>query len=160
LFRSATDGYLCDTQNEIECSDDAQGSPNKAHLEAIVNTGDYALMVTGYDTQDNGEYEVKARLEDAPSLDSMCSAAHAIAPGTKTTEHLGESGSNFEPSCATSAGSEALFKVDLKSRSRVRLSMHQNGGGDSNISVRKRCEDSATEVACARDWHFDGISWT
>lgn len=160
LFRAANDGYLCDSQNEVECSDDAQGSPSKAHLEAIVNTGDYALMVTGYDNIDSGEFEVKARLEDAPSLESVCSQAHAIAPGSKTTELLGEGGSNFEPSCAVTSGSEALFKMDLKSRSRVRLSMHAGGGGDSNISVRKRCEESASEVACAKDWHFDGISWT
>jgi hypothetical protein len=160
LFRSATDGYLCDTQNEVECSDDAQGSPNKAHLEAIVNTGDYALMVTGYDNVDSGDFELKARLEDAPSLESVCSQAHVITPGSKVTELLGEGGSNFEPSCASTSGSEALFKMDLKSRSRVRLSMHAGGGGDSNISVRKRCEDNASEVACARDWHFDGIAWT
>jgi hypothetical protein len=38
--------------------------------------------------------------------------------------------------------------------------MRSSTGGESSISVRKRCEDPNTEIICAKDWHIDGVSWT
>ncbi len=159
LYRAAHDGYLCDNGYEVDCSDDSEGLTTKGHIEAVVDTGDYGVVVTGYDN-DAGEFDLRARLEDAPSLESVCTAAHPAAIGSKTTELVGSEGSNFSASCTTSSGSEALFKFELKAKSRVRLGMRASGGGDSSLSVRRRCEDPSTEVLCSKDWHFDGISWT
>lgn len=159
LFRGAHDGYLCDSGYEVDCSDDSQGLTTKAHLEAVVNTGDYGLMVTGYDQGDAGDFELKTRLEDAPSLESICATAHPITPGSKNTDALSSEGSNFDSTCAPVQGGETLYKLDLKQRSRVRLALH-GSGGESAISVRSKCEDSATERVCAKDWHFDSVAWT
>lgn len=162
LYRADhNDGYLCDAGREVDCSDDSEGLQTKSHVEAVVDTGDYGVVVTGYEAENKGDFELKTRLEDAPSLEAVCSSARALGnPGQKTTEFVNAEGSNFHPSCASTSGSEALFKLDLKSRSRVRLGMRSSSGGESSISVRKRCEDPATELVCAKDWHIDGISWT
>ena len=162
LFRADhNDGYLCDSGREVECSDDAEGQQTKSHVEAVVDTGDYGVIVAGYEADHKGEFELKTRLEDAPSLEAVCATARAVnPPGQKTTELVGAEGSNFHPTCASTAGSEALFKLDLKARSRVRMGMRASTGGDSSISVRKRCDDPASELVCAKDWHLDGISWT
>lgn len=161
LFRAAQDGYLCDSGYEVDCSDDSEGLTTKSRLDAIVDTGDYGVLISGYDGQsDRGDFELKTRLEDAPSLESVCTGAHLATIGGKTTEFVGSEGSNFRSSCGTSDGAEALFKFDLKGRSRVRLGMKSSTGGESSISVRKRCEDPNTEIACSKDWHIDGLSWT
>jgi hypothetical protein len=161
LYRAASDGYLCDSGYEVDCSDDSEGLTTKSHLDAIVDTGDYGVVISGYDGQgDKGDFELKTRLEDAPSLESVCSGAHLATVGSKTTEFVSGEGNNFRSSCGMSDGSEALFKFDLKGRSRVRLGMKSSTGGESSISVRKRCEDPNTEIACSKDWHIDGLSWT
>lgn len=161
LFRAAHDGYLCDSGYEVDCSDDSDGLTTKSHLEAIVDTGDYGVVISGYDGQsDRGDFDLKSRLEDAPSLETICSAAHLATIGGKTTEFVGSEGSNFRSSCGVSDGAEALFKFDLKQRSRVRLGMKSSSGGESSISVRKRCEDANSEIACSKDYHIDGLSWT
>jgi len=160
LYRAAHDGYLCDAP-EIDCSDDSEGQTSKSHIEAVVDTGDYGIVITGYDGGgDKGDFELKTRLEDAPSLESVCAGARPATVGAKSTEFVSSDGSNFRATCNTMDGSEALFKFDLKGRSRVRLGMHSSAGGESSISVRKRCEDPNTEIVCAKDWHIDGISWT
>jgi len=161
LYRADhNDGYLCDAGREVDCSDDSEGLQTKSHIEAVVDTGDYGVVITGYEADHKGDFELKTRLEEAPSLEAVCGTARAASTGQKTTEFVNAEGSNFHPSCATTSGSEALFKFDLKSRSRVRLGMRSSSGGESSISVRKRCEDPATEMVCSKDWHIDGIAWT
>ncbi len=160
VYRAAHDGYLCDSP-ELDCSDDSEGQTNKSHVEAVVDTGDYGVVITGYDgPADHGDFELKTRLEDAPSLESVCGAARPATVGAKSTDFVSSEGSNFRASCNTVDGAEALFKFDLKGRSRVRLGMRSSSGGESSISVRKRCEDPNTEIVCAKDWHIDGVSWT
>ncbi|MBI2392661.1 MAG: hypothetical protein HYV09_23955 [Deltaproteobacteria bacterium] len=161
LYRAdQNDGYLCDSGHEVDCSDDSEGLQTKSHLEAVVDTGDYGVLVAGYEADNRGDFELKARLEDAPSLESVCAGARTANVGQKTTEFVSADGSSFRPSCSSSGASEALFKFDLKSRSRVRLSMRASSGGESSLSVRKRCEEPTTELVCAKDWHIDAMSWT
>ena len=115
LFRAAHDGYLCDSGYEVDCSDDSEGLTTKSHLDAIVDTGDYGIVVSGYDGQnDRGDFELKSRLEDAPSLESVCSGAHLATIGSKTTEFVGGEGSNFRSSCGMTDGAEALFKFSRR----------------------------------------------
>jgi hypothetical protein len=160
IYRAAHDGYLCDSP-EIDCSDDSEGQTNKSHIEAVVDTGDYGVVISGYDgPADRGDFDLKTRLEDAPSLESICGGARPATVGAKSTDFVSSEGSNFRASCNAVDGAEALFKFDLKARSRVRLGMRSSTGGESSISVRKRCEDPNTEIVCAKDWHIDGVSWT
>ena len=78
----------------------------KVSRESATQGGDYGVVVTGYDN-DAGDFDLRARLEDAPSLESVCSAAHPAAIGAKTTELIGSEGSNFSASCGNaSSGSE------------------------------------------------------
>lgn len=160
LYRAASDGWLCDSINELECSDDSEGTVGKGHIEAIVDTGDYGIMVGGYEPQDKGEFEVKTRLEDAPSLSTICSGAHALVPGTKGTDLIAGDGSNFRATCGNSEGGESLFKFDLKQRSRLRVGGKVANGNNVVLSLRTRCDDATSEVACSSTYHLDGISWT
>lgn len=160
LYRAASDGWLCDSVNELECSDDSEGNTGKGHIEAIVDTGDYGIMVGGYEPNDKGDFEIKTRLEDAPSLSTICSGAHSLVSGTKSTDLIAGDGSNFRASCGNSEGGESLFKFDLKQRSRVRVGGKVAGGSNVVVSLRTRCDDATSEVACSATWHIDGVSWT
>ena len=159
IFRATTEGYICDPSSELECSDDSEGSTNKSHAEAVVDSGDYGVVITGFDT-DRGDYDLKSRLDDAPSLDVICNAARPIAAGSKQSDIIDGSGSNFRATCAdpSSNGDEVIYKVDVKQRSRMRLT--GKGNGDLTLSVRSRCEDPSSEVACTNRYKIDGVSWT
>jgi hypothetical protein len=158
VYRAANDGYLCDSVNELECSDDSEGLTTKSHIETVVDTGDYGVIIGGFDG-DRGEFEVKAQLTDAPSLETICSAARPITPGTKLSDVIDGNGSNFHASCSNGEGDEALYKLDLKGRSRLRLA-GKGTAGELTLSLRGRCEDPSSEVACTNRWHFDSVSWT
>jgi len=159
LYRAApSDGYLCDTVNELECSDDSEGMTSKGHIDAIVDTGDYGIVIGGYDGE-RGEFEIKTRLDEAPSLDTVCSAARTITPGVKQSDVVGGSGSSFHATCAASDGDEVLYKLELKSKSRLRLSS-KSTSGDVILSMRGQCQDPATETVCTNRWHVDGVSWS
>ena len=98
-----------DAGGEIECSDDHDGSTHKAHIEALVDTGDYGVFVGGYDN-DRGDYELRARLEDAPSIDGLCAQAKPISKTTRHVEVLSGTGSNFRPKlCGQGDGDEVLI---------------------------------------------------
>jgi hypothetical protein len=159
LYRAAqSDGYLCDSVNELECSDDSEGMTNKGHIEAVVDTGDYGIVIGGYDGE-RGEYEIKTRLDEAPSLDSVCSAARSITPGVKQSDVVGGNGSSFHAACAASDGDEVLYKLELKSKSRLRIAA-KSTAGDVILSLRGQCQDPATETVCTNHWRFEGVSWT
>ncbi len=158
IYRSANDGYLCDSINELECSDDAEGLTSKSHAEVIVDTGDYGVLVGGFDG-DRGDFEIKSTLGDAPSLESICATAKPLATGGKTSDVIEGDGSNFRASCSSSDGDELLYKVDVKGRSRVRMT-GKGPSGELTLSLRGRCEDPSSEVACTNRFHEGGISWT
>jgi hypothetical protein len=158
IYRAANDGYLCDSVNELECSDDSEGLTTKSHIETVVDTGDYGVIIGGFDG-DRGEFEVKAQLTDAPSLETICAGARSITPGTKLSDVIDGNGSNFHASCSNGEGDEALYKLDLKSRSRLRIA-GKGTAGELTLSLRGRCDDPSSEVACTTKWHFDSVSWT
>jgi hypothetical protein len=159
LFRStAGDAYLCDPSNELECSDDSEGATTKSHIEFVADPGDYGLVIGGYDASDRGDFEVRTRLEDPPSLEKFCSAARPLVAGIKQTDSIGGNGSNFQASCGASAGDEVLYKLDVKQRSRVRLE-GRSSAGDVVLSMRRRCEDETSEEVCSNTYKIDGYSW-
>ncbi len=159
LYHSTAEGYLCEQGNEMECSDDAEGATSKSHIESLVDTGDYGIVVSSFDG-DRGEYELKAQQLEAPGLDTYCNAARTITPDVKMTDVVGGNGSNFRSSCGNGDGDELLYKLDLKGRSRVRATAHTTAGGDPSISIRTRCEDPMSELQCSNQYRFDGVSWT
>ena len=158
IYRAANDGYLCDSVNELECSDDAEGLTTKSHIETVVDTGDYGIIIGGFDG-DRGDFEVKAQLTDAPSLETIGNGARSITPGTKLSDVIDGNGSNFHASCSNGEGDEALYKLDLKGKSRLRIA-GKGTAGELTLSLRGRCEDPSSEVACTNHWHFDSVSWT
>lgn len=159
IYRAANDGYLCDSINELECSDDAEGLTTKSHAEAVVDTGDYGVLIAGFDG-DRGEYELKAQLADAPSLESICATARPITPGAKVEDVLDGTGSNFHASCNSAGdGDEALYKLDLKQRSRLRI-VGRGSTGEVTLSMRNRCEDPSSEVLCSNRYVGDGYAWS
>lgn len=159
LYRSTTEGYLCEQGNEMECSDDAEGSTSKSHIEALVDTGDYGVVVSSFDG-DRGEFELRAQQQEAPGLETYCNAAKPITPDVKMSDVVGGNGSNFRSSCGSGDGDELLYKLDLKTRSRVRATAKTTAGGDPTISIRTRCEDPMSELQCSNQYRFEGVSWT
>ncbi|GAC1364280.1 MAG: hypothetical protein NVSMB47_15920 [Polyangiales bacterium] len=158
VFRTANDGYMCDSTNELECSDDSEGLTTKSHVETVVDTGDYGVMIAGFDG-DRGEFEVKAQLADAPSLESICATAKPITPGTKVDDVLDGNGSNVRASCSNGDGDESLRRLELKARARLRVSA-RGSVGEVTLSLRNRCEDPASEIACSNRFVLDAYSWT
>jgi hypothetical protein len=159
LYRSTSEGYLCEQGNEMECSDDAEGSTNKSHIEALVDTGDYGVVVSSFDG-DRGDFELRAQQQEAPGLETYCNAAKPITPDAKMSDVVGGNGSNFRASCGNGDGDELLYKLDLKNRSRVRATAKTTAGGDPTISIRTRCEDPMSELQCSNQYRFEGVSWT
>ncbi|GAC1529655.1 MAG: hypothetical protein NVS3B10_26160 [Polyangiales bacterium] len=150
VFRTANDGYMCDSTNELECSDDSEGLTTKSHVETVVDTGDYGVMIAGFDG-DRGEFEVKAQLADAPSLESICATAKPIAGSTTAPLSIDtfEARGDVHVSCAADAAADVVYKLDVKSKSRVFVSA--NPGDDDGrhvVALQKACGDSKGELAC------------
>jgi hypothetical protein len=162
VFRaSASDGYLCEEATELECSDDSDGSVSKAHVETLVDTGDYGVMVTGYDGE-RGEFDLRSHLEDAPALETYCAAARTITAGKKIEDATAGGVGNFQNGCSSGTGAggdELLYKLDVTQPSRLRATS-KAGSGDVSIAMRSRCDDPTSELFCSHTWHLDSYAWT
>jgi len=137
-----------DADAEVDCNDDApNGGRNRSRIEHVLEPGKYFVFVDGYN-QEAGSYKLTLTTSDVVSLLDMCRRGRALAAGVATGGTTSGSPDDAEASCGGGAqGADAAWRMELPSRSRVRVVEHSD---DVNpvVHVRRSCTDEQSEVAC------------
>lgn len=137
-----------DADAEVDCNDDApNGGRNKSRIERVVDPGKYFVFVDGYN-EDAGSFKLTLTTSQVLSLGQECQKAQLLAvgaPAQGTTEGRVDDAS---ASCGGGAeGGDVPWRVDVSSRSRVRLTEHADGMSPV-VHLRHACAEEDSEIAC------------
>jgi hypothetical protein len=136
-----------DGDAEVACSDDA---PDRTHsrVERVLDPGRYFVFVDGYGEQ-SGTFKMTVTAKDVLALEDLCRLAPALAVGTRESATTVGMADDAEATCGGAAeGAEAAWRLDLGSRSRVRIVEHSDHIAPV-VYVRRVCADAQSEMACA-----------
>ncbi len=132
---------------EIACSDDA---PDRTHsrVERVLDPGRYFVFVDGYGEQ-AGTFKMTVSAKEVLALSDLCRAAPRLAAGTGQSATTVGLADDAGATCGGGAeGAEAAWRVDLGSRSRVRIVEHSDDMAPV-VYVRRVCADARSEMECA-----------
>jgi hypothetical protein len=135
-----------DPNAEVDCNDDA---PDRTHsrIERVLEPGTYFVFVDGY-ARDAGSFKMTVTTIDVPALTELCQRAPLLALGSPTTGTTTSMGDDAEASCGGGAeGADAPWRVEVPSRSRVRIVEHSDEVTPV-VHMRRSCADEQSEVAC------------
>ena len=135
-----------DPNAEVDCNDDA---PDRTHsrIERVLEPGTYFVFVDGY-ARDAGSFKMTVTTTDVPALTDVCRRAPLLALGSPTISTTVSMGNDAEASCGGGAhGADAPWRVDLPSRSRVRIVDHSDEVTPV-VHLRHSCVDEQSEVSC------------
>ncbi len=138
-----------DADSEIECNDDAPGSgKNHSRIERVLDPGKYFIFVDGYN-EESGAFKLTVSTSDVVSLADVCGQAPLLIAGASVSATTSGKPDNAAASCGGGAqGADAPFRLDLGSRSRVRLALHSDEASPV-LHVRRACSDEQSETACS-----------
>jgi len=135
-----------DPNAEIDCSDDA---PDRTHskIERVLEPGKYYVFVDGY-AHDVGSFKMTVATTEVPALTDVCRRAPLLALGAPSTGTTAAMANDAQASCGGGAeGADAPWRVELPSRSRVRVVEHSDDITPV-VHLRLACADEQSEVAC------------
>jgi hypothetical protein len=135
-----------DPNAEVDCSDDA---PDRTHsrIERVLDPGKYFVFVDGY-AHDAGSFKITVATTDVLALADVCRRAPLVPLGATVAGTTAAMGNDAEASCGGGAeGADAPWRMELPSRSRVRIVEHSDEMNPV-VHVRRSCADEQSEVAC------------
>jgi SAM-dependent methyltransferase len=135
-----------DANAEVDCSDDA---PDRTHsrIERVLDPGKYFVFVDGY-AHDAGSFKITVAMTDVLALADVCRRAPLAPLGATVAGTTAAMGNDAEASCGGGAeGADAAWRVELPSRSRVRIVEHSDEMNPV-VHVRRSCADEQSELAC------------
>ncbi len=107
---------------------------------------------TPWTTDEFGDFEMDVEVRSTREMQQQCTQAPLLRPGTAATGST-SGADEFHASCAGGARSpEALYRLQLRRRQHVRLSLETSF--DGALYIRRDCLDESTELACNDD-HMD-----
>jgi hypothetical protein len=136
-----------DANAEVDCNDD---SPDRTHsrIERVLDPGRYFVFVDGYG-DDSGPFKMTVTSADVLALVDVCRRATVLASGVTQSASTEGMADNARATCGGGAeGADAAWRVDLASRSRVRLIEHADDLAPV-LHARRACVDEQSEIACA-----------
>jgi hypothetical protein len=135
-----------DANAEVDCNDDA-GDRTRSRVERVLDPGRYFVFVDGY-SDESGPFKMTVTVAGVLALADVCRHAAPLASGATqagTTEGLAD---NARATCGGGAeAADAAWRVDLASRSRVRLVEHSDDMTPV-LHARRACADEQSEIAC------------
>jgi hypothetical protein len=132
---------------EVACNDDS-GQQRASRVDEVLDPGAYYVFVDGY-ASESGGFQMSVALADVPSLAEICQRARPILPGTPVQGTMSGSFDHARASCGNGAkGPDAVYKLDIAQRSRVRL-VEASGDFGPVLHVRRQCADEASEMMCS-----------
>lgn len=139
-----------DPSTELTCNDDYQDTRHSL-ATATVDPGRYYVYADGFSDSSSGDYSLTADVVPATgsgAAGDTCTGATAWAPGgddlTADTFTMGDDASG---SCGGSGAPDAIYRLDLRSRSRVRASF-ASAEFPPVVYVQRTCGDATSEVFC------------
>jgi hypothetical protein len=135
-----------DANAEVDCNDDG---PDRTHsrIERVVEPGKYFVFVDGYG-QESGTFKLTVTTSDVLALTDLCQKAPALAVGVAQSATTSGLADNAQATCGGGAeGSDAAWRADIASRSRVRIVEHSDEVAPV-VHVRRACADEQSELSC------------
>jgi hypothetical protein len=133
---------------EIACNDDPpEGGRNQSRIEHVFEPGKYFVFVDGY-SQEGGSFKMTVAASDVLALAESCRRAPTLLPGPPVTGTTEGGADDVEASCGGGAsGNDTAWRLDLPSRSRVRVVEHSDDTFPV-VHARRACADAQSEIAC------------
>lgn len=135
-----------DANAEVDCNDDG---PDRTHsrIERVLDPGKYFVFVDGY-AQEAGTFKLTVSTSDVLALAEMCQRATPLPPGNAQIATSAGMADDVQATCGDGArGADAAWRMEIASRSRVRIVEHSDDMG-AIVHVRRACADEQSEIAC------------
>lgn len=143
-------GECADPDAEVACNDDAPGGGRRSRVDEVLEPGTYFVFVDGYG-EEEGAFRMTVRMRPAPSSRSECETAPVLAMRGVVRGSIRDRVSNASSSCGNDGGGpDRPFRLDLASRSRVRIT-EQARGFSPVVHVRRLCDEADSEVGCSSE---------
>lgn len=139
-----------DKEAEVVCNDDVStgnkrsSSARGSKIDEVLDPAVYFIFVDGYQSEAGG-YRMNVALADVPSIDEECKKARPFIQ--RTTGTLTGAFNHAQGSCDQAKGPDALHRLDLPQRARVRVHLHSDEFSPV-VHLRKTCTDDKSEVGC------------
>jgi hypothetical protein len=142
-----------DAEAEVACNDDV-GHERKSRVDEVLDAGTYFVFVDGY-SNEAGAFKMTTVLADIPSLADVCRQARPLASGTAASGSTAGAFDSVQSTCGDGAkGADAIYRLDLAQRARVRVTEHSDEFPPV-VHLRRACADEQSEIACSNDGMTD-----
>lgn len=154
-MQSSYDGALhirrqcSDATSEIACNDDYNDTRHSL-LTATVDPGRYFVVADGYAEGASGEYSLLAELgpvAGSGAAADACASPGVIVPGQDLSTDTLAAADDMAGSCGGQGAPEVVYRLDLQSRTRVRVSP-VDVEFQPVLYLQRTCGSSASDVVC------------
>lgn len=138
-----------DASTELACNDDYQDTRHSL-ATATLDPGRYYIYADGFAAASSGDYSLTADLVPAAGSGAAgdnCANATVYAPGADLTADTFTMGDDATGSCGGGGAPDAIYRLNLTSRSRVRASF-ASSEFPPVVYVQRTCGDPTSEVFC------------
>jgi hypothetical protein len=143
-------GDCSDPDAEVACNDDAPGGGRRSRLDEVLEAGTYFVFVDGYG-EEEGAFRMTVQMRPTTGSRVECETAPVLALGSAVRGTMADRVNNAVASCGNNgAGPDHPFRLDLTSRSRVRITQRARGFAPV-VHVRTSCDAADSEVGCSSD---------
>jgi hypothetical protein len=128
-------------------------------IDTVLTPGSYFVAVDGAEPDTFGRFSLAWAVRDLTAQVGACASAVPLVEGRATSSTTVGAGDRFVTSCGASdagaSGADRVFKINVASRSTVRVTVSSTGF-DPAVAIRRVCADGAPnggdlEVACEAD---------
>jgi hypothetical protein len=136
-----------ETSSEVGCNDDAPNQ-DRSKLDLVMEPGTYFVFVDGYN-HEAGQFRMTVTTSEVPSTQDVCRRARPLLASQPITGQTTGAFDHANTSCGNGGkGVDTPYKLDLATRSRVRVT-HHSDDFPPVVHLRRACADEHSEVACA-----------
>lgn len=138
-----------DASTELACNDDYQDTRHSL-ATATLDPGRYFVYADGFSDTSSGDYSLTADVVPATgsgAAGDTCAGASVWAPGTDITADTFTMGDDATGSCGGGGAPDAVYRLNLTSRSRVRASF-TSAEFPPVVYLQRTCGDQTSEVFC------------
>ncbi len=141
-------GECADSDTEMACDDDSPDQTH-SHISQVFEPGTYFVFVDGY-TREGGTFKLTVTMGDALSRLDACGQSRLLVPGQSASGSTAGLSDAAHATCAGGAeGPDAAWRLEVRSRSRVRIAEHAVDDFAPVLHVRRACAEEASEVRCS-----------
>ena len=138
-----------DPSTEIACNDDYQDTRHSL-ATATLDPGRYYVYADGFSDTSSGDYSLTADVVAAAgsgAAGDTCAAASVWAPGADLSADTFTMGDDATGSCGGGGAPDAVYRLNLTSRSRIRASF-ASAEFPPVVYLQRTCGDTTSEVFC------------